>query len=187
MLSQHDRARDAALNVMRFLNTKAAASTPCRVGTGKAATLMEAPQWDEELLDDLAQVMADASICGLGQAAPNPIRCIHKYFPHEVGEGPWPGDLPKPRNSPLANCPRRPAMSALPHTPGGVAFELDGQPITAHPGETILKAAQRQWRGDSAPVLHRRPAPRRQPPRLRGRDRGRAHAGPSCCRAPTGG
>ena len=72
------------------------------MGTAKAATLMQAPQWDEELLDDLAQVMADASICGLGQAAPNPIRCIHKYFPHEVGEGPWPGDLPKPRNSPLA-------------------------------------------------------------------------------------
>ena len=46
--------------------------------------------------------MGDASICGLGQAAPNPIRCIHKYFPHEVGEAPWPGDLPKPRNSPLS-------------------------------------------------------------------------------------
>ena len=102
VLSQHDRARDAALNVMRFFEHESCGQcTPCRVGTAKAATLMEAPQWDEELLDDLAQVMADASICGLGQAAPNPIRCIHKYFPHEVGEGPWPGDLPKPRNSPL--------------------------------------------------------------------------------------
>ena len=103
VLSQHDRARDAALNVMRFFEHESCGQcTPCRVGTAKAATLMQAPQWDEELLDDLAQVMADASICGLGQAAPNPIRCIHKYFPHEVGEGPWPGDLPKPRNSPLA-------------------------------------------------------------------------------------
>ena len=103
VLSQHDRARDAALNVMRFFEHESCGQcTPCRVGTAKAATLMEAPQWGEELLDDLAQVMADASICGLGQAAPNPIRCIHKYFPHEVGEGPWPGDLPKPRNSPLA-------------------------------------------------------------------------------------
>ncbi len=102
VLSQHDRARDAALNVMRFFEHESCGQcTPCRVGTAKASTLMQAPQWDEELLDDLAQVMADASICGLGQAAPNPIRCIHKYFPHEVGEGPWPGDLPKPRNSPL--------------------------------------------------------------------------------------
>lgn len=102
VLSQHDRARDAALNVMRFFEHESCGQcTPCRVGTAKAAALMEAPLWDEELLDDLAQVMADASICGLGQAAPNPIRCIHKYFAHEVGEGPWPGDLPKPRNSPL--------------------------------------------------------------------------------------
>lgn len=103
VLSQHDRARDAALNVMRFFEHESCGQcTPCRVGTAKAAALMQAPQWDEELLDDLAQVMGDASICGLGQAAPNPIRCIHKYFPHEVGEGPWPGDLPKPHNSPLA-------------------------------------------------------------------------------------
>ncbi|WP_343736606.1 NAD(P)H-dependent oxidoreductase subunit E [Acidovorax sp.] len=103
VLSQHDRARDAALNVMRFFEHESCGQcTPCRVGTAKAATLMQAPQWDEELLDDLAQVMGDASICGLGQAAPNPIRCVHKYFAHEVGEGPWPGDLPKPRNSPLA-------------------------------------------------------------------------------------
>ena len=103
VLSQHDRARDAALNVMRFFEHESCGQcTPCRVGTAKAAQLMQAPQWDADLLDDLAQVMADASICGLGQAAPNPIRCIHKYFAHEVGAGPWPGDLPKPRNSPLA-------------------------------------------------------------------------------------
>ncbi|MBV7427919.1 MULTISPECIES: NADH-ubiquinone oxidoreductase-F iron-sulfur binding region domain-containing protein [unclassified Acidovorax] len=103
VLSQHDRARDAALNVMRFFEHESCGQcTPCRVGTAKAAVLMRAPQWDEELLDDLAQVMGDASICGLGQAAPNPIRCIHKYFAHEVGEAPWPGDLPRPRNSPLA-------------------------------------------------------------------------------------
>jgi formate dehydrogenase len=62
---------------------------------------MEGSQGDADLLYALAQVMADASFCGLGLAAPNPIRCIHKYFPHEVGEAPWPGDLPKPRNSPL--------------------------------------------------------------------------------------
>lgn len=98
VLSQHDRARDAALNVMRFFAHESCGQcTPCRVGTAKAAQLMEAPRWDADTLDDLALVMGDASICGLGQAAPNPIRCIHKYFPHEVGEAPWPGDLPPPR------------------------------------------------------------------------------------------
>jgi len=103
VLGQHDRARDAALNVMRFFEHESCGQcTPCRVGTAKAARLMQAPQWDSDTLDDLAQVMADASICGLGQAAPNPIRCIHKYFPHEVGEGPWPGDLPPPRRSAMA-------------------------------------------------------------------------------------
>jgi formate dehydrogenase len=60
--------------------------TPCRVGTAKAAALMEAPVWDNATLEDLAQVMGDASICGLGQAAPNPIRCIQKYFPQEIAE-----------------------------------------------------------------------------------------------------
>ncbi|WP_431275479.1 NADH-ubiquinone oxidoreductase-F iron-sulfur binding region domain-containing protein [Variovorax ureilyticus] len=85
VLSQHDRARDAALNVMRFFAHESCGQcTPCRVGTAKAAALMEAPVWDNATLEDLAQVMGDASICGLGQAAPNPIRCIQKYFPQEV-------------------------------------------------------------------------------------------------------
>ena len=97
VLSQHDRARDAALNVMRFLADESCGQcTPCRVGTAKAAQLMEAEHWDADTLDDLALVMGDASICGLGQAAPNPIRCVQKYFAHEVGEGTWPGDLPQP-------------------------------------------------------------------------------------------
>ncbi|MBL0420121.1 NAD(P)H-dependent oxidoreductase subunit E [Ramlibacter sp. AW1] len=85
VLSQHDRARDAALSMMRFFEHESCGQcTPCRVGTAKAAVLMEAPRWDQPTLDDLGQVMADASICGLGQAAPNPIRCIQTYFPHEV-------------------------------------------------------------------------------------------------------
>jgi formate dehydrogenase len=88
VLSQHDRARDAALNVMRFFTDESCGQcTPCRVGTEKAAQLMAAPQWDAVTLNDLAQVMGDASICGLGQAAPNPIRCVLTYFPHEVQEG----------------------------------------------------------------------------------------------------
>ena len=86
VLSQHDRARDAALNVMRFFAHESCGQcTPCRVGTDKAARLMEREIWDRETLEDLAQVMGDASICGLGQAAPNPIRCVLEYFPHEVG------------------------------------------------------------------------------------------------------
>jgi len=86
VLGQHDSARDAALNVMRFFAHESCGQcTPCRVGTDKAAQLMTAAVWDAETLQDLAQVMGDASICGLGQAAPNPIRCVLDYFAHEVG------------------------------------------------------------------------------------------------------
>jgi NADH:ubiquinone oxidoreductase subunit F (NADH-binding)/NADH:ubiquinone oxidoreductase subunit E len=85
ILSQHDKARDAALNLMRFFEHESCGQcTPCRVGTAKAAHLMEAPKWDQALLEELNVAMADASICGLGQAAPNPIRCVAKHFPHEV-------------------------------------------------------------------------------------------------------
>ena len=85
VLSQHDRARDAALNMMRFFAHESCGQcTPCRVGTAKAATLMEATVWDNATLEDLNIVMTDASICGLGQAAPNPVRCVQKYFAHEV-------------------------------------------------------------------------------------------------------
>jgi formate dehydrogenase len=86
VLSQHDSAREAALNVMRFFAHESCGQcTPCRVGTDKSAQLMTAEVWDADTLQDLAQVMGDASICGLGQAAPNPIRCVLDYFPHEVG------------------------------------------------------------------------------------------------------
>jgi NADH:ubiquinone oxidoreductase subunit F (NADH-binding)/NADH:ubiquinone oxidoreductase subunit E len=86
VLSQHDTARQAALNMMRFFAHESCGQcTPCRVGTAKAATLMEATVWDNQTLEDLNIVMTDASICGLGQAAPNPVRCVQKYFPHEIG------------------------------------------------------------------------------------------------------
>ncbi len=86
VLSQHDRARDAALNTMRFFAHESCGQcTPCRVGTTKAASLMAAPSWDVDTLQDLAQVMADASICGLGQAAPNPLRSVMAHFAHELG------------------------------------------------------------------------------------------------------
>ena len=85
VLSNHDKARDAALNMMRFFEDESCGQcTPCRVGTAKAAKLMRSPKWDAALLEELSQAMADASICGLGQAAPNPIRSIVKHFPHEV-------------------------------------------------------------------------------------------------------
>jgi formate dehydrogenase beta subunit len=85
VLSDRDKARDAALNMMRFFEDESCGQcTPCRVGTAKAAKLMESPAWDAALLEELSQAMADASICGLGQAAPNPIRCVLKHFPHEV-------------------------------------------------------------------------------------------------------
>ena len=82
VLSQHDRARDAALNLMRFFADESCGQcTPCRVGTEKAVGLLSRPKWDTALLAELSQAMADASICGLGQAAPNPIACVVKYFP----------------------------------------------------------------------------------------------------------
>ncbi|MEY3418793.1 NADH-ubiquinone oxidoreductase-F iron-sulfur binding region domain-containing protein [Polynucleobacter sp.] len=85
VFSDKDRARDMALNVMHFFEHESCGQcTPCRVGTSKAAKLMQSQSWDQETLEDLATVMVDASICGLGQAAPNPIRCIAKYFPEEV-------------------------------------------------------------------------------------------------------
>ncbi len=85
VLSQHDRARDAALNLMRFFADESCGQcTPCRVGTEKAVGLMARPRWDATLLNDLSQAMSDASICGLGQAAPNPIACVFKYFPQEL-------------------------------------------------------------------------------------------------------
>lgn len=86
VLGHQDRARDAALNMMKFFEHESCGQcTPCRVGTAKAAQLMQAERWDGDTLEDLNIVMTDASICGLGQAAPNPVRSIQKYFPHEIG------------------------------------------------------------------------------------------------------
>ena len=85
VLGHQDAARDAALNMMRFFAHESCGQcTPCRVGTTKAAQLMQAQVWDNQTLEDLNQVMADASICGLGQAAPNPVRSVQKYFPLEI-------------------------------------------------------------------------------------------------------
>jgi NADH:ubiquinone oxidoreductase subunit F (NADH-binding)/NADH:ubiquinone oxidoreductase subunit E len=85
VLGDQDRARDAASTMMAFFEHESCGQcTPCRVGTAKAARLMTAKVWDNNTLNDLNQVMVDASICGLGQAAPNPVRCVQQYFSQEV-------------------------------------------------------------------------------------------------------
>jgi formate dehydrogenase beta subunit len=85
VLSDKDRASAAALNLMRFFHDESCGKcTPCRVGTGKAVELMKEKRWNQALLRELSQAMIDASICGLGQAAPNPALSVMKYFPHEI-------------------------------------------------------------------------------------------------------
>ncbi len=85
ILSDQDKASAAALNAMRFFSHESCGKcTPCRVGTSKAVQMMEQPEWNAGLMHELSQVMNDASICGLGQAASNPLQCVLKYFPSEI-------------------------------------------------------------------------------------------------------
>ncbi len=85
VFSKADKARGLARNAMRFFSHESCGQcTPCRVGTVKATELMGAEHWDKDLMEDLTRVMVDASICGLGQAAPNAMTCVIKYFPDEV-------------------------------------------------------------------------------------------------------
>ena len=84
-LSRKDDMKAVALNLMRFFEDESCGQcTPCRNGTEKAVKLLQNGTWDTDLLGDLAQVMADASICGLGQAAANPMKCVIKYFPEDL-------------------------------------------------------------------------------------------------------
>jgi formate dehydrogenase beta subunit len=86
VLSDKDTATAAARNLMQFFRDESCGQcTPCRAGTAKALAIINEPRWDVPLLGELSQVMRDASICGLGQAAPNPVDCVIKYFPHELG------------------------------------------------------------------------------------------------------
>ena len=85
ILSDRDTAIQTARNLMKFFSAESCGQcTPCRVGTAKALTLMERTRWDQPLLKELSQAMIDASICGLGQAAPNPALSVMKYFPQEI-------------------------------------------------------------------------------------------------------
>jgi formate dehydrogenase len=85
ILSDRDDMKAVALNLIKFFEDESCGQcTPCRVGTEKAAKLMAEGPWDEALLNELSALMRDASICGLGQAAPNPLLCVLKYFPDEL-------------------------------------------------------------------------------------------------------
>jgi len=85
VFSKKDKASAAARNLMKFFKEESCGQcTPCRVGTAKALALMDAQKWNQPLLNELSQAMIDASICGLGQAAPNPVLSVMKYFPDEV-------------------------------------------------------------------------------------------------------
>ena len=85
VLSDQDRARDAALNMLRFFEDESCGQcTPCRVGCEKAVKLMQSETWDQDLLEEISAAMIDASICGLGQAAPNPIRLTIEHFADEI-------------------------------------------------------------------------------------------------------
>ena len=84
ILSDQDSMKDAALNLMRFFEDESCGQcTPCRNGTEKAVALMKKDKWDQPLLEELSRVMADASICGLGQAASNPLKSVLKHFPED--------------------------------------------------------------------------------------------------------
>ena len=86
VLSDKDDMKEVALNLLKFFEDESCGQcTPCRVGTEKAVKLMEQPRWDEDLINDLTRVMSDASICGLGQAAMNPVRQVLKHFREDVG------------------------------------------------------------------------------------------------------
>jgi formate dehydrogenase len=92
ILSDKDDIKAAALNLMKFFEDESCGQcTPCRVGTEKAVKLMAKGPWDVKLLKELSTAMRDASICGLGQAAPNPLLCVLKYFPDELSKplGTW--------------------------------------------------------------------------------------------------
>ena len=85
VLSDQDDLAEAARNLVRFFREESCGQcTPCRVGTAKAAALLDAPRWDRALLEELAVAMADGSICGLGQAAMNPVRALLRHMPEAV-------------------------------------------------------------------------------------------------------
>jgi formate dehydrogenase len=107
ILSDQDSMRDVALNLMKFFEDESCGQcTPCRVGTEKAVVLMQQPQWNESLLNELTRVMTDASICGLGQAAMNPVKQVLKHFRDDLAAG---GGLPPAGGGAEQPAPGKPA------------------------------------------------------------------------------
>ena len=95
VLSDEDDMKAVALNLLRFFEDESCGQcTPCRAGTEKAVKLMSVAHWDEPLLQELSRVMGDASICGLGQAAMNPVKMVLKHFREDVLAAPHPNPLP---------------------------------------------------------------------------------------------
>ena len=139
-----------------FADESCGQCTPCRVGTAKALGLMAERRWDGALLEELSVAMADASICGLGQAAPNPIRCVMKYFP---------------RRSEYMTAMTKDELEAMP-----VEFKLNGKDVVALRRRDDHPDRQAPRRRDPAPLLQGRHAARRQLPRVHGRDQRRARA-----------
>ena len=168
ILSQHDKAAKAAVNLMKFFHDESCGQcTPCRVGTAKALTLMEASKWDQPLLKELSQAMMDASICGLGQAAPNPALTVDEVFPAR------------------GRLMERVTTQQLAMMP--IEFKLNGKTVIGRPRRDHHRVREEERRRDPAPLLQAGPAPRRQLPRLRGRDQGRARARALLLPLPEGG
>ena len=116
VLSQADTAKGAALNTLRFFEEESCGQcTPCRVGCAKAVKLMEADVWDEPLMMELSQAMTDASICGLGQAAPNPIKSVFRYFRDELK----PADRARPLTGQEVKEEHQPGTYAKSEVPQG--------------------------------------------------------------------
>ena len=85
IFSQKDSMKDIALNLLEFFEDESCGQcTPCRVGTEKVVKLLKNKKWNKKILDDLDKVMTDASICGLGQAASNPVNCVLKFFQNDI-------------------------------------------------------------------------------------------------------
>ena len=122
VLSDKDDMKAVALNLLRFFEDESCGQcTPCRAGTEKAVKLMTAPHWDEPLLEELTQVMSDASICGLGQAAMNPVKQVLKHFREDLARHPRPHHPSKsiPAKAGIHSSPTRRRTNGPRPAPGG--------------------------------------------------------------------
>jgi hypothetical protein len=138
VLSKADTAKAAALNTLRFFEEESCGQcTPCRVGCEKAVKLMQADNWDEPLMMELAQAMTDASICGLGQAAPNPIKSVFRYFRDELK----PADRSAPVSRPEMREEERAGTYAKTEAPQ--ARPRQGDPVPKASG--TAKEKPRSW------------------------------------------